>query len=204
MYIDETRDEKPRPFYVGKGTKTRVSKRDRNEHWKRIASKHGWNRRIVDGFATEAEAFELEIALIRLHGTFEFDLDFGLWGANHTRGGEGASGMTFHHTIEARLKISQAQKGRSKPTMRNRPLSMEHRTKIGLGHRGKKQHASQIAKRSGEKNVQAKLTWEQVYAIRKSVLAQRTLAAQYGVSHTLIGYIKRGLLWQEPTEKVNE
>lgn len=88
VYIDRTDDG--RPFYVGKGRKARVRLRDRNERWKRIADKHGWQRRVFAAFDEEADAFLIERALILRHGTFEAGPG-GVWGANFTSGGEGVS-----------------------------------------------------------------------------------------------------------------
>ena len=47
----------------------------------------------------------------------------------------------------------------------------------------------------GESNGQAKLTEADVIAIRADHRSLRAIAAEYGVSHALIGYIKRGDHW---------
>ena len=49
---------------------------------------------------------------------------------------------------------------------------------------------------SGEKNAHAKLTESDVRTIRSSDMTQRALGAIYGVTHTVIGRIKRGQKWQ--------
>ena len=49
----------------------------------------------------------------------------------------------------------------------------------------------------GEKQGSAKLTEEQVYAIRVDSRSHRTLAAEYEISKTQIGRIKRNERWKE-------
>ena len=48
----------------------------------------------------------------------------------------------------------------------------------------------------GEKVGNSKLIAEQVLAIRADSRAQRAIAKDYGVSRSLIGQIKQGLIWQ--------
>lgn len=48
----------------------------------------------------------------------------------------------------------------------------------------------------GSKASTAKLTEEQVMAIRADMRSQRKIAADYGVSHTIIGYIKSNATWR--------
>lgn len=54
---------------------------------------------------------------------------------------------------------------------------------------------------SGECSGMSKLTWEQVREIRKRyiprIVSQPKLAKEYGVTHTLIGYIVRNEIWKE-------
>ncbi|KKL67586.1 hypothetical protein LCGC14_2133510 [marine sediment metagenome] len=52
------------------------------------------------------------------------------------------------------------------------------------------------ADRAGEKNGNAKLTWEQVKAIRADTRFQRVIAAEYGVVPQLISQIKLGQIWK--------
>ena len=47
----------------------------------------------------------------------------------------------------------------------------------------------------GEKCGKSKLTEEQVKFIRESNLSQRKLGAMFNVSHSNIGYVKRGATW---------
>ena len=48
----------------------------------------------------------------------------------------------------------------------------------------------------GEKNAKAKLTRDQVQAIRRMAISQRNIAAIFGVSQGNIGFIKRGETWK--------
>ena len=48
----------------------------------------------------------------------------------------------------------------------------------------------------GERNVWAKLTNEDIAIIRASSDTHRSLGERYGVAHSTIGYIKRGLSWK--------
>ncbi len=49
--------------------------------------------------------------------------------------------------------------------------------------------------RAGENSTSAKLTKDQVIAIRASTLSNRTLGEQYGVHYTTISYIRSGKRW---------
>lgn len=50
---------------------------------------------------------------------------------------------------------------------------------------------------SGEKNGQAKLTYDQVVAIRADTRYQREIAKDYGISQLHVSRIKRKLVWKE-------
>lgn len=114
VYLDYTLEEKPRVFYVGKGNKNRISHKERNIVWKRIASKYGWRREIILCTKDESCAFEIEQEHIKLYKTFVSDWEDGSgWGANLTRGGEGKSGAL--HSEETKRKISAAITGERNP-----------------------------------------------------------------------------------------
>src|SRR5690242_19489698 len=78
-------------FYVGKGQPKRPFSKKRNIVWHRIASKHGFEVKIVKDNLTEAEAFSLETQLIKEYK------NSGLFLANLTDGGDGSSG--YKHKI---------------------------------------------------------------------------------------------------------
>ena len=70
---------------------------------------------------------------------------------------------------------------------------------LSSARRGRKA-ADMISKGSrvtprGVEHGNAKLTAEQVRAIRSDPRPQRKIAADFGVSHPVIGYIKKGKFW---------
>lgn len=175
VYIDETLEQSPRVFYVGKGNAERVGRRDRNVHWRRIAAKYGWNRRIVLETESEPEAYELEVALIRLHGTFEGDPEFGLWGANKTSGGDGRPG--YEMSIEQRQELSVLKVGNS------HALGYRHTEATKQKMRGpKKLTSSGKAALAAARKAGIKLNAASLAEVQTSRLSHRELAALYGVS----------------------
>jgi hypothetical protein len=124
-----------RVFYVGKGTGNRINSRKRNEHWKRVSSKHGYAVEIVQDGMQEWWALELEKELIAHHGRETL--------CNMTDGGEGLAGFKFSE--EHKKKIGDAHRGKPKPIhvieaarMANigRKLSDEHRKKLSKAKAG--------------------------------------------------------------------
>lgn len=101
------RNDTNKVFYVGKGNADRAySCADRNSHWKRIVAKHGHAVYIAAHWPTEAEAFEHEKFLILCFRDMGYTL------ANHTDGGEGASG--YKQLPAAKQKISATHFGKHK------------------------------------------------------------------------------------------
>jgi len=49
----------------------------------------------------------------------------------------------------------------------------------------------------GETHGRAKLTWDKVMAIRAANTSLNDLAREYGVTRTMIGYIRKGKFWPE-------
>lgn len=135
-YVDITKDD--RPFYVGKGNKSRLTAQERNDVWSNIVQKHGFKRRIVV-FETlhEQWAFDKEVELIALFKTNMHRV--GHWGANLTDGGEGSSG--YKHTEHA-LKQMRAAKVGWKP-------SAELLKKASDANKGRKRSADAV-KRSAD------------------------------------------------------
>lgn len=176
VYIDSTLEEASRPFYIGKGNKRRVAKRERNTHWKHIAEKHGWRREVVLATRDEQFAFDEEKRLIREHKTFYGAPDY-VWGANKTEGGEGVAGVK--HTEEwLNLYMRGVNNhnygktgenwwlfGKANP-MLGRKHVPEANEKNRQAHLGKRHSEETIAKVSGENNHRAKLTREIVEQIR--------------------------------------
>lgn len=77
------------PFYVGKGTESRIKDLNRNNLHTKIKNKHGILRKILFETHSEQDAFQKEIELIQ---ELKTHIDFGEGGANFTLGGEGCLG----------------------------------------------------------------------------------------------------------------
>lgn len=178
VYVDHTMDAN-RPFYVGKGQLDRVRLKERGQHWKAIVNKHGWCREtcrtIVLGTKDEQFAFDEEVRLIAEFGTHQ-DGSSARWGANKTRGGEGSSGYKW--SDRSRENVS------------------------GPNHRmsGKKMSDQERAKRAGENNGDARLTWSIIDEIRKrhinDKLSTRVLGRLYGVTSQHIQKILTFQKWK--------
>lgn len=93
-------------FYVGKGSRERWRKLDRNYRWKNIANKHGVVCEIVANSLTNEEACILEKKLINLYG--RLDCGTGTL-ANLTDGGEGVVGGKISDETRAKLREACAR-----------------------------------------------------------------------------------------------
>lgn len=113
-------------FYIGIGkTKNRhSSKYRRNKYWNNIVNKSGFESEIIYNDLTWESALNFEIFLIQLYG--RKDLGTGVL-CNMTDGGEGT--LNRQHTDEAKLKISNANKGR-KSSRKGSKISEDTRNKM--------------------------------------------------------------------------
>jgi hypothetical protein len=122
-YIHRCKDDISRIFYVGKGSGNRInSEFHRSNHWKSIVLKHGLITENVANWQTHQQALEHEKFLISCFKSMGITL------CNQTEGGDGITG--WHHTTEAKKKISEAQK--------NIQISEETKKKISLSKLGNK------------------------------------------------------------------
>jgi hypothetical protein len=141
VYVDWTLEEISRPFYVGKGSSSRLKILKRNQRHTAISEAYGMERKIVLETDSEEEAFVLEKKLIQEYSTYAHDP--GSRGANYTLGGEGSSGRILSkesidkirrphgpkHSESQRLKWSQDRSGKK--------ISDSHREKIRLSSLGR-------------------------------------------------------------------
>jgi hypothetical protein len=91
-------------FYVGKGKNKRHSSGcSRNDHWKNIASKHGWYSKILKKNLSEKEAYDLEEIIINRVGVDNL--------SNRNFYNKGQSG--YKHSEKSKNKMSESKKGRT-------------------------------------------------------------------------------------------
>jgi hypothetical protein len=121
-YVDYTLDG--RPFYVGKGSRSRVGlQKRRNAKHGGISAKYGKVRVVEFASSIERAVLDWEIETIAALQTLA---DLGAIGCNFTTGGE-----TFVFTEAVRAKMRRARRARP-------PATLETRKKMGLAHRGRK------------------------------------------------------------------
>ncbi len=135
VYLDITLEENPRPFYVGKGTRDRISKVKRNRYWECIAAKYGHQRTVLLSTKDESYAFEIEIVKIREYRTFETAWEKGeAFGANLTAGGEGMSGVIVSEETRRKMSAGLIQYHASN---KRPPITEEKRQQMSLIMKGR-------------------------------------------------------------------
>jgi hypothetical protein len=123
------------PFYVGKGRRHRAkSKRNRNNYWKSIVEKVGYEVELIQTDLTEQQALKKELEFIRLYRCL------GYCQANLTIGGGGKAGRrspTKGRTVpdETKKKISKTLMG-NVPWNKGIKLRQEHRKALSKAHIG--------------------------------------------------------------------
>lgn len=148
VYVDWTREDTPRAFYVGKGTERRLRVSRRNWKHKKVRETFGIERKITFTTSDEEEAFREETRLILEHHTFVNDPKYVGIGCNFTGGGDGGS----RPSLETRRLIGESNRKRrgekrsdiAKSRMREaakirrkvETLSPEHRKHISKGLEG--------------------------------------------------------------------
>ena len=186
-------------FYIGKGIGRRAYSKNRNDYWKRIVAKYGYEVQIFAYWDTEEEALYHEVLLISCMKDMKIEL------CNLTDGGEGATG--YKHTNEHKTKLKGNSYGASTwgMTFKGKKHSEESKAKMSyvrIGNKNKagttlseeskaKISASNLGKPKFKKRV---LTAEQVLEIRPRIgyrnIAQ--LAKEYGVGESTIRRIRDG------------
>ena len=126
------------PFYVGKGDRAYAHGKKSQMHNELKehtianirAAGHEHEVQLVYENLNECTAYSIEIELIRYYGRIDID-DFGIL-TNRSVGGGGNSG--WHHTNDAKNKISEANTG--KTTRTGFHLSEDHKQKISAANTG--------------------------------------------------------------------
>lgn len=129
-------------FYIGKGCAKRAwSKKDRNNHWKNIVNKYGYNVTILVDNLSEEDALKNEIEIIAHFAKFKKL-------CNRTLGGEGAKGL--RHNEEFKRKRSEYMKSDLNPMKRKDVREKVANSIKGENHPMKKPENK--AKVTGDKN----------------------------------------------------
>ena len=186
-------------FYIGKGIGRRAYSKNRNDYWKRIVAKYGYEVQILAYWDTEKESLDHEVLLIACMK------DMGIELCNLTEGGEGATGYQHSEEHKASLKGNSYGASTWGMTFKGKKHSEESKAKMSyvrIGNKNKagttlseeskaKISASNIGKPKFKKRV---LTPEQVLEIRPRIgyrnIAQ--LAREYGVGESTIRRIRDG------------
>lgn len=150
-------------FYVGCGNRRRPQDRShRTSLWKQLAA-GGYSVLLAGEFEDQQDAWEHEKELIAYFKP----------SCNKAIGGPGSNGITRTHTMEAKIKIGLAHKGK--------PLTLETRTKMSLSRKGLINSY--------------KLNPDQVIKIRQEPGPLKEVSQRYGVSIGQISNIRNRKSW---------
>lgn len=203
---------------------------NRSQLWKSCAAKYGWKlnfRQVILSTKEEEFAYEEEIRLIAEYGTYR---NVTGWGANRTRGGEGGvSGPTHYMKNPENVELLRSKLIGRKDSEETRNKKRAYQLSLGENHpmkrpdvRAKFVGEANPAKRPevrailskncpfkredvkvllrGERNANAKLTWELVKEIRRKYADGGTthnrLAFDYGVTKRTITCVLNNLTWK--------
>lgn len=160
------------PFYVGKGKGNRANSiHHRNNFWKNIVNKHGFDVIMLEENLTETKAFEQEAYWISRIG--RNDLGLGPL-VNFTDGGEGTAGLK--HSDETKIKCGITNIGNKYNQGKQHRLghknSDEHNLRISECNSGRTFSAEHKSKLSKAK-VGRTLSEEQKAKISESMKAYR-------------------------------
>ena len=164
-------------FYVGIGkTKYRAYKKTgRNEHWKRIVNKAGYDIQIIAENISYEEALSKEKELIEYYG--RRDKGSGTL-VNMTDGGGGVLGLKIGHlSDEHKQKVSASLKGKSRTEETKKKISESQKGKKMSEESRKKMSDASKGKKRSDKFKQAlkdrKLSDEQKQKISRSLSGKK-------------------------------
>lgn len=212
-YVYQYTDPRPEsfgtPIYIGKGSRKRCNDHltdAKNPLLKRVLDKIRSEGlapivKIVARFDTEAEAFEVEKALIAFYG--RRDIGTGSL-CNLTPGGEGSAGYRF--TAGQRERLSQTIKERyatgwtpgpnmlrrTKETNSGRTFSLDHRQKLAEAKIGKKlspDHVKKLSEAHKGRVMPQETRGKIADALKGHVISDET--------RKKIGAANRGKVWTE-------
>jgi len=191
-------------FYIGKGIGRRAYSKNRNNYWKNIVAKYGYEVQILAHWDTEAEALDHEVLLIACMK------DMGIELCNLTDGGEGATGYKHKEEHKAKLKGNTYGASTWGMTFKGKKHSAESRAKMSyvrignknkLGAKLSDESRDKISKAKTGKIVLAKrvLTAEQVLEIKLRIGYRNIamLAKEYGVGESTIRRIRDGEAYKD-------
>jgi dGTP triphosphohydrolase len=103
VYAHSQKNNNDRIFYIGKGKGKRLnSKQGRNQYWKNIVAKYGYEAYKLEENLTEEQAFTAEKQYITLLKGLGYSL------ANMTDGGEGG----INPSLETKIKMGNSRRGK--------------------------------------------------------------------------------------------
>jgi NUMOD3 motif len=194
-HIRLDRDDSEKPFYVGKGCRSRhLSKSSRTGYWHNIVILHGYRTKIIEKGLTEKEAFDKEVELIAYYRELAFAE------ANFLDGG----GEGWHHTEKTKEKLRQKHIGKK--------LSEQHKEKLSISHKGKKQSQETVEKRSAKlkgiprsEDIKNKISKANTGKKQSLDRIEKTRQARLGTKHTeetkkKIGESQKGKFVSEETK----
>lgn len=113
------------PFYIGKGTNNRLnSKKYRNDFWKKIVSKYGFDSIIIEDNLTEKESFDREVYWINRIGKYKKGGTL----VNICEGGIGGDTISNHPNKENIInKIKKSLSLRTNPNLGGKLCTEEWR-----------------------------------------------------------------------------
>ena len=199
------------PYYIGKGKKTRIYRKDRRTKPPKDKSRIIFLKQNL----TEQEAFNHEIYMIALFG--RKDLGTGIL-HNKTNGGEGTSGSSRVISDEHREKLRSIAKGRKFSTetrkklsekLKNRKFSKESLEKMSNSKKGVKkseEHKNNISKSSKKRNKEIYRKYLYTFISPSGEITTTTEITEFcsknNLTYSKVNYVSRGIYSQHKGWKI--